>query len=105
MGFQGDAVKVVPAALHHQAEQQHQHQQGRAAHGNHGAHRAVYQGARGQDTDLPAGLLHGLGLGQPGVVIQVQWLRFAGRVGLVGYDCRAFCFAEFAGRAKTPLRA
>lgn len=43
LGFEGDAVQVVSTALHHQAQQQHQHQQRGAAHRDHGAHRPADQ--------------------------------------------------------------
>ena len=69
----------------------------------HRAHRAVDQGARGEDADVPAGFRDRLGLGQPGVGIELQRLWIAGRIGLDRGDGLALFFAQRAGRAEAPL--
>jgi hypothetical protein len=104
LGFEGDAFEVMAAALHHQAEQQHQDQQRRAANGDNGTHRAVDQGAGGEDADVPTGFGDLLGLSQPGVGVEPQWFRIAGRVRLDRSDRFAFFFAQGPGRAESPLR-
>jgi hypothetical protein len=104
-GLEVDAVDVMAAALHHQAGQQHGHQQRTGADGHDRLHRAVDQGARREDADLPAGFLDVAGLGEPGVVVQAQRLRRLGRVGLDGDDRLALGFGQLTGSAKAPVRA
>jgi len=41
LGFKSDALQVMAASLHHQTEQQHQHQKRGPTHGDHRAHRAA----------------------------------------------------------------
>ncbi|MNH03513.1 hypothetical protein D3C79_627780 [compost metagenome] len=98
-----DAVDVVAAPLHHQAGQQHQHQQGASADGHHGLHRTVDQHAWGEDADLPAGFLDVAGLADPGVLVEHQRLRGLGRVGLDGDDGLALGLGQRAGRAEAPV--
>ncbi|CRM81216.1 hypothetical protein [Pseudomonas sp. 24 E 13] len=105
LGFEGDALQIMATALHHQAEQQHQHQQCRAADGHHGAHRAVDQRLWGEDFHVPAGFGDGGGLTQPGAAAEVQWLRITGRVGLDGNNGLAFFVGQRACGAEPPLRA
>ncbi|MNL06726.1 hypothetical protein D3C87_1273720 [compost metagenome] len=105
LAFEGDPFQVMTAALHHQAEQQHQHQQHRATDGDHRAHRAVDQRARGKNADVPAGFRDRLGLGQPGIGAELQWLRIAGRIRLNRADGFALVLAQRAGRAEAPFRA
>ncbi|MNG06611.1 hypothetical protein D3C84_898650 [compost metagenome] len=103
LGFEGDPLQVVAAPLHHQAEQQHDHQQRGATDGDHGPYRPVDQGARGEDADVPAGFRDRLGLGQPGVRIEFQRSRITGRVGLDRADRLALVFAQWSGCAKAPF--
>ena len=86
LGFKGDTLQIMSAPLHHQTDQQHDHQQCGAPNGQHGAYGAVDQGARREDVDAPAGLVDVLGLYQPVAEVQVQRLRVAGRVGQDGKD-------------------
>ncbi|MNP59050.1 hypothetical protein D3C76_1540170 [compost metagenome] len=104
MRLKVDAVHVMASALHHQTQQQHQYQQGGGADGDHGVYRAVDQGSRGEDADLPAGFLNRLGLDQPGRLVKVQWLRGLGRVGLDGGNRFAFGIAQRPGGSKAPVR-
>jgi len=105
LGFEGDTFQVVATALHQQAQQQHQHQQRGAAHGNHRAHRAADQGLRREDFHVPAGLGNRRGLAQPRRGAEGQRLRVAGRVGLDGDDRLALFGGQRAGRTEAPLRA
>ncbi|MNK83354.1 hypothetical protein D3C87_1031660 [compost metagenome] len=105
LGFESDAFEVMATALHHQAKQQHQHQQRCATDGHHRTYRAVDQGARGEDADVPAGFGDLLGLGQPGIGIELQRFWIAGWIGLDRRDGFAFVLAQRAGRAESPLRS
>ncbi|MCY1411654.1 hypothetical protein D9M71_270440 [compost metagenome] len=105
LGFESNAIQVMAAALHHQAKQQHHHQQRCTADGHHRAHRTVDQGARGEDADIPAGFGDLLGLGQPGVGVELQRFGIAGWIGLDRSDGFAFGLAQRTGRAESPLRS
>ena len=105
LGFEGDAFQIVPAALHQQPQQQHQHQQRGAAHGNDRAHRAVDQRARREDFHVPAGLGDSRGLAQPSAAAEAQRLRVAGGVGLDSNDGLAFFGGQWPRGAESPLRA
>ncbi|MNK83296.1 hypothetical protein D3C87_1031010 [compost metagenome] len=105
LGLERDAFQIMPTALHHQTEQQHQHQERGAADGNHGAHWTVDQRARGEDADAPAGFGDVVGLDQPRSRAEVQGARLAGRVRLDGGDRRAFAVAQVTGRTEAPFRA
>ncbi|RMO94322.1 hypothetical protein ALQ31_05608 [Pseudomonas amygdali pv. morsprunorum] len=104
LGLESDAVQIMTTTLHHQAQQQHQHQQRCAANRHHRAHLTVDKGARRENVDVPAGFFDGLGLGQPGVFINPQGPRIAGRVGLDRDDGLFLVIGQVAGRPKAPLR-
>ncbi|MNQ53525.1 hypothetical protein D3C85_675670 [compost metagenome] len=91
---EGDAVEVVTAALHHQAEQQQQGEQGGATDGHGGGHLAVDQLARGEDAGGQAGLREFAALGEPGLVIQLEGRWRLRRVRLVGGDGSAFSVVQ-----------
>ncbi|MNJ34340.1 hypothetical protein D3C77_290480 [compost metagenome] len=105
MGLEVDAVHVMASTLHHQAQQQHQHQQGCGTNGQHCAHRAVDDGPWRQDAGLPTGFFDGFGLDQPGSPVEVQWLRRLGRVGLDRNDRFAFGIGQRPGGAEAPVGA
>ncbi|RMR66291.1 hypothetical protein ALP80_05490 [Pseudomonas savastanoi pv. fraxini] len=104
LGLESDAVQIMTTTLHHQAQQQHQHQKRRAANRHHRAYLTVNKGARRENVHVPAGFFDGLGLGQPGVLINPQRSRIAGRVGLDRDNGLFLVIGQVAGRPKAPLR-
>ncbi|RMT83547.1 hypothetical protein ALP39_04901 [Pseudomonas marginalis pv. marginalis] len=105
LGFKRNAIQVMATSLHHQTEQQHQHQQRGTTHRDHRAHRAADQGLRREDFHVPAGLGDGRGLAQPRGAAQAQRLWVAGRVGLDRNDRLALFGGQWPSGAEPPLRA
>ena len=105
LGFEGDAFQIMTAALHHQADQQHDYQQGGRANGQHGPHRAIDQGTRRKNIYAPAGLVDFLRLYYPRIGVDVQRLQVARRVGQDGENVLLLLRRQFARGLETPIRA
>ncbi|MCY1398301.1 hypothetical protein D9M71_133300 [compost metagenome] len=95
----------MTTALHQQAEQQQEGQQGGAADGDGGVHLAVHQLAGREDAGGQAGFLELAALDQPVVLVEGERRWRLRRIGLVGDDGSAFGVVQGPGGAEAPVAA